>query len=197
MQQEKSREAILNHLEQKAGDYEELYGSCAQGTLLALQEEFQIGDAQTLKAATAMPGIALRGETCGAVMGAIMALGIALGREKHDDLKAVRRTTSAARKLCKRFEEEFGSCNCHDVQHRIFGRSFNLADPNELMEFAAADAAKKCRAPAQRAARIAGELILDGREKTCGHEEQLNRNFAETPYFLPTGQTGMQTPQIS
>jgi len=166
VQQEKSREDILDRLMQKAGDYEELYGSCAQGTLLALQEEFHIGDAQTLKAATAMPGIALRGETCGAVIGAIMALGIAFGREKHDDFKAVQRTTKAARKLCKRFEEEFGSCNCRDVQHRIFGRSFNLTDSNDQKEFIEADAAKKCREPAGKAAHIAGELILDGQEKT-------------------------------
>ncbi len=166
MQEEKSREAILNHLEQKAGDYEELYGSCAQGTLLALQEEFHLGDAQTLKAATAMPGIALRGETCGAVIGSIMALGMALGTEKHDDFKAVLRATGAARKLCKRFEEAFGSCNCRDVQHRIFGRSFNLVDPDEIMEFVKADASRKCRIPPQTAARIAGELILDRQEKT-------------------------------
>jgi C_GCAxxG_C_C family probable redox protein len=165
VRQKKSRKDILNHLEQRAGDYEELWGSCAQGTLLALQEEFQIGNAQTLKAATAMPGIALRGETCGAVIGAIMALGMAFGREKHDDLKAVQRTISSARELCKRFEEEFGSCNCRDVQHHVFGRSFNLTDSNDQMEFVKADAAKECRAPVQKAAHIAGDLILDGQEK--------------------------------
>ena len=114
---EKTFQEMLEHVEQKAGDYEELYGSCAQGTLLALQEEFNLGNAQTLKAATAMPGIALRGEACGAVVGAIMALGMAFGREKPDDFKAVQRTTSAARKLCKRFEEEFGGCTCREVQH--------------------------------------------------------------------------------
>jgi C_GCAxxG_C_C family probable redox protein len=166
MQNEKSREETLMHLEQKAGDYEELFGSCAQGTLLALQEEFQLGNVQTLKAATAMPGIALRGETCGAVMGAIMALGIAFGREKHDDLEAVQRTTRAARRVCKRFEEAFGGCNCRDVQHQIYGRSFDLADANDQKEFIKSDAAKKCRIPVEKAARFAGELILDAREKT-------------------------------
>jgi C_GCAxxG_C_C family probable redox protein len=162
---EKTFQEMLEHVEQKAGDYEELYGSCAQGTLLALQEEFGLGDAQTLRAATAMPGIALRGEACGAVIAAIMALGMAFGREKHDDFKAVQRTTSAARKLCKRFEEEFGGCTCREVQHNIFGRSFNLVDPNDQAEFVKADAIRKCRAPAQKAARIAGELILEGRGK--------------------------------
>jgi len=160
--QQETREARLDRLEQKAGDYEELFGSCAQGTLLALQEEFRMEDALTLKAATAMPGMALRGETCGAVIGAIMALGMAFGREKPDDFAAVQRTTRAARKLCRLFEQEFGGCNCRDVQHGIFGRSFNLADAADQAEFVKADAAKKCRAPAQRAARIAGELILDG-----------------------------------
>jgi len=166
VQQDETREARLDRLEHKAGDYEELYGSCAQGTLLALQEEFRMEDVFTLKAATAMPGMALRGETCGAVVGAIMALGMALGREKPDDFKAVQRTTKAARKLCRRFEQEFGGCNCRDVQHGIFGRSFNLADAADQVEFVKADAARKCRAPAARAARIAGELILDEQDKT-------------------------------
>jgi C_GCAxxG_C_C family probable redox protein len=165
MPNEPSREERLERLERSAGDYVELYGSCAQGTLLALQEEFRLGDARTLKAATAMPGIALRGETCGAVIGAIMALGMVLGREKHDDVASVQRAIRAARKLCGRFEKEFGGCNCRDVQHRIFGRSFNLADSNDLNEFVKSDAARKCRMPAGRAARFAGELIMDAREK--------------------------------
>ncbi len=93
-----------------------------------------------------------------------MALGIAFGREKHDDFNAVLRTTKAARKLCKRFEEEFGSCNCRDVQHHIFGRSFNLTDSKDQKEFIEADAAKKCREPAGKAAYIAGELILDSQK---------------------------------
>ncbi len=162
---DQSSQERLERLERKAGDYEELYGSCAQGTLLALQEEFGLGDAQTLKAATAMPGIALRGETCGAVVGALMALGMAFGREKADDFKAVQRTTSAARKLCKRFEEQFGGCNCQQVQHHIFGRSFNLVNPDDQAEFVKLEAGKKCRAPAQKAARLAGELIIEGSER--------------------------------
>jgi C_GCAxxG_C_C family probable redox protein len=161
MSSDQIREDRLNQLEMKAGDNEELFGSCAQGTLLALQEEFDLGDSNTLKAATAMPGIALRGETCGAVIGAIMALGLAFGRVKPDDFQAVQRTTSAARKLCKQFEDEFGGCTCRDVQHHIFGRSYNLTDPIDQKEFVKADAIKKCRAPAGKAARIAGEMILD------------------------------------
>jgi C_GCAxxG_C_C family probable redox protein len=160
-----NREETLNRLEEKAGDYEELFGSCSQGTLLAVQEAFNLENAQVLKAATAMPGIALRGETCGAVIGAMMALGLAFGREKPDDWSAVQKTTKACRKLCKDFEALFGSCNCREVQHHIFGRSYELTDLKDMKAFAEADALKKCRLPAGKAARIAGELILGDSDK--------------------------------
>jgi C_GCAxxG_C_C family probable redox protein len=165
MAQDMNREETLNRLEEKAGDYEELFGSCSQGTLLALQETFNLGNAQVLKAATAMPGIALRGETCGAVIGAMMALGLAFGRETPEDWAAVQQTTGACRKLCHNFEALFGSCNCRDVQHHIFGRSYELTDAKDRKAFADANAIKKCRLPAGKAARIAGELILDGSDE--------------------------------
>lgn len=161
MKTDQSREETLSKLEQKAGDYEELFDSCAQGTLLALQEQFNLGDASTLKAATAMPGVGLRGESCGAIISGIMALGMAMGRDKPENSKSVLRTIIAARTLCEKFEAEFGSCNCHDVQHHIYGKSFNLIDPKDREEFAEAAATKKCRIPVGFAARTVGEIILN------------------------------------
>lgn len=165
MKKEISREEILDRVERRAGDYEELWGNCAQGTLLALQEEFQLGDKQTLRMATAMPGIASRGETCGAVVAALMVLGLAFGREEVDDSQAVGITTARSRKLCRLFEGEFGSCNCRDVQHRIYGRSFDFYDPADQAAIGAADMGKKCRLPAGRAARLAAGIILSSRDK--------------------------------
>jgi len=135
MSSKSSKEDTLNQLEQKAGDYEEMSGSCAQGTLLALQEQFYLGDASTLKAATVMPGIALRGETCGAVIAALMAIGLAFGRDKLDDWDGYFRALRPARRFCRRFENEFGSLMCRDVHTPLLGRTFNLADPSEAEEF--------------------------------------------------------------
>jgi C_GCAxxG_C_C family probable redox protein len=161
LKKDKSRAEILNEIEKKAGDYEVLWFSCAQGTLAALQDEFDLGNEEVLKAATAMPGIALRGETCGAVIGSIMALGLAFGRKKPDESEALQRTLKAAQQFCKKFEREFGSCNCRDVHYKVFGRSYNLSDPKELAEFKEAGGREKCRVPAGKAARIVGELILN------------------------------------
>jgi len=158
-----SQEEVLDRLERMAGDYLEAYGSCAQGTLRALQEEFELGNAEVLKAATAMPGVALRGETCGAVIGPVMALGLVFGRDKPEDYEAFLRTLRAAHHFCRRFEEEFGSCMCKAVHERLFGRYFDLTDPVQMEEFAAAGAAEKCRIPAGKAVRIAGQIILEAR----------------------------------
>jgi C_GCAxxG_C_C family probable redox protein len=156
-----SREDMLNELEQKAGDYEERSRCCAQGCLLALQEQFNLGDVLTFKAATAMPGIALRGETCGAVIGGLMAIGLAYGRESLDDWDGFLRAIRPARKFCRAFEKEFGSLMCRDVVKLQCGRSFNLADPAEAEEFEKIGGYKKCRVPPGKAARIVGEIIME------------------------------------
>lgn len=168
MSADKSNEELLNHLEQKAGEYVKLFGNCAQGTLLALQEQFGLGDTITLKAATAMPGVALRGENCGAVFAAIMALGMVMGREKPEDIESLQRTLGAARRLCGEFEKTYGSCNCRDIQEHLFGRNFNLADPGEKDKFVQAGGSTKCGVPAGKAARIAGEMILGYLSKSGG-----------------------------
>ncbi len=161
MPHESSKEEVLNQLEQRAGDYEERSGCCAQGCLLALQEQFKLGDALTFKAATAMPGVALRGETCGAVIGAVMAIGLAYGREDLDDWEGFLRAIKHARRFCRRFEKEFGSLMCRDIVKLQCGKSFDLADPVESKEFEQSGGYKKCRVPPGKAARIAGEIIME------------------------------------
>ena len=58
-------------------------GNCAQTAFAVLQERFDLDGGQVLRALTAFPGIALRGETCGAVTGSLMALGLVCGRDDH------------------------------------------------------------------------------------------------------------------
>ncbi|MEA3253461.1 MAG: C-GCAxxG-C-C family protein [Chloroflexota bacterium] len=161
MSDEGSKEETLRQLEQKAGDYEEKSGCCAQGCLLALQEQFHIGDSLTFKAATAMPGIALRGETCGAVIGGLMVIGLVYGRESMDDWEGYMKAIVKGRKFCRRFEKEFGSLMCRDVVKVQCGKSFNLADPEEAKEFEKIGGYQKCRIPPGKAARIVGEIVME------------------------------------
>jgi len=61
------------------------------------------------KALTPFPGIALRGETCGAVVGGLLALGIVYGRDTLDDWDGYLRSLRPGRAFCRAFEREFDS----------------------------------------------------------------------------------------
>ena len=129
----------------KALEYDK-HSGCSQSVLLALQEAFHIGDKQSFRSATVLSGgVARRGETCGALIGALMALGLACGREDISDTQAYRDAMKPANEIVdefkKRMEEEFGfdeplnSTLCSDIQKLIYGRSFDLNDPEDYPLF--------------------------------------------------------------
>ena len=136
---------------------------CAQTSFLALHEVFGLGDASFVKALTPLPGIAERGETCGAVTGCLLALGLAFGRERLDDWAGWRACLVPARAFCDRFVAEMGSTQCADVVEKVFGHRYNLADPAELARFQDAAPTAKCGGVVREAVRLAAGLILDKR----------------------------------
>ena len=72
---------LIQRIRKKACDNDK-YGGCSQAVLAALQEKLNIGDLITLKSATILPGGGgWRDETCGALIGALMALGLVTGRD--------------------------------------------------------------------------------------------------------------------
>ncbi len=158
------REAILDRVEKTAGEFEIESGCCAQGCLRALQEEFKIGDKLTYKAATAMPGIALRGETCGGVVGGLMAIGLVWGREDPKDMDSYFRAVAKGRQFAKAFEAEMGSVMCRDIVKDRFGKELDLADPEDAKEFVKMNGFERCAYVPGRAARIVAGMILDARE---------------------------------
>jgi len=162
MSPQAAKEEIMTKLDQKVREYLPLSGNCAQTTFLSLQEVFDLENGAILKALTPFPGIALRGETCGVVVGCLMALGLVYGRgrESLDDWSGYIASLPPARKFCRAFERECGSTMCGDIIESEFGRRFNLADPVEFMEWLNCGAGEKCGAVIGRGVRIAAEIIL-------------------------------------
>jgi C_GCAxxG_C_C family probable redox protein len=159
----KSKEEIYDELDRKAIENLTLCGNCAQTTFLTLQEQFDLEDGAILKALTPFPGIALRGETCGAVTGSLMALGLIHGRDKEhlNDWQAYIKSLPPARRFCRRFEEELGSTMCGDIVESEFGRRFDLADPVEAMQWMNCGALDRCGAVIGKGVRIAADIILE------------------------------------
>jgi C_GCAxxG_C_C family probable redox protein len=170
MVSKREKEKVFHRVVKKAGDYEEISISCAQGTLAALQEEFGLGGTrEVIKAATFMPGIASRKETCGALAGGLMALGLKFGKDKisnpEPDTPEGRAETIKFRlkawRFCEEFKKEFGSTMCGDIRPRIMGRDYNSLDPKDRQQFLADGGPKKCRVPAEKAARIAAGIMME------------------------------------
>ncbi len=158
---------VMKLLDQKANKYMQISYNCAQSSFLALKEQFGLKGDDVLKALTPLTGIAERGETCGAVIGSLMAFGLIYGRGKNrlNDWNIYRDSLIPSGKFCKLFEKEFGSTMCFDIQNEIFGRCFHLTNPKELEEFQEAGATDKCSAVVRKAVRFAAEIILEREEE--------------------------------
>ncbi len=160
---EMPRDLVYDLLDQKVDHYMQISNNCAQSSFLALTEQFEIEGDQVLKALTPLPGIAERGETCGAVTGPLMVFGLIYGRGKNRlyDWNVYRDSLIPAGRFCELFEREFGSTLCRDIQKAKFGRSFQLTDPEDLREFQAADATSTCSSVVRKSVRMAAEIMLN------------------------------------
>jgi C_GCAxxG_C_C family probable redox protein len=119
-------------------------GNCAQTSFSILNDEFDLGGELILKALTPFPGIALRGETCGAVIGSLMALGLVYGRDDLTDFKGYIGSLPSARRFCRQFEEENGSTACAAILKEKLGRNFDLADQVQALEYASTGGPEAC-----------------------------------------------------
>jgi C_GCAxxG_C_C family probable redox protein len=160
----KSVQEIHSRLESRVEKILPMCGNCVQTTYLSLQEEFDLGGEQILKALTPFPGIALRGETCGAVIGGLMILGLVLGRGKDnlDNWQAYLDSLPPSRRFCRQFEDEFGSTMCGQIIEAEFGRKFDLANPVEALQWFECGALDKCGRVIKKGVNLAAEIILEG-----------------------------------
>ncbi len=134
-------------------------GNCAQTAFAVLQQAFDLDGGKILKALTPFPGIALRGETCGAVTGCLMALGLVYGRDELDDWRGYIASLPPARRFCRRFVEQHGSMACARILEEKLGRGFDLADQAQALEYASSGGPKACAEVVASAVHIASGLM--------------------------------------
>lgn len=144
---------------ERAKEILDLSGNCAQSAFAALQEQFNLDGENILKALTPFPGLALRGEACGAVVGSLMALGLVYGRDDLSDQKGYVKSLPSARRFCAQFEKKFGGTSCALVLETTMGKKFNLADREESNEYLSAGGQQQCGEVVANAVQIAATMI--------------------------------------
>ena len=160
------KQQILDRVQRRAEEYNLIAKNCAQGTALALLEEFGLGSMEVIKALMNFPGIGGTGEMCGGVTGSLIAFGLKFGGDDMLDFKTTGPTMITAQKFMALFEDEVGYLYCSDIQEKvIFGRNMDPGASEEYMEtFAKAQGFEKCGLAPGIGARLAAEFIIESLE---------------------------------
>ena len=127
--------------------------NCSQSVLSAWASELGLDREMALRVATAFGGgMGHRGDTCGAVTGAFMAIGLKHGRLRAED----RETRERAYSLVNRFVEEFESRQGSIVCRELLG--FDLSTPEGERQ---AEENWPDRMPCRKLVRDAAEILTE------------------------------------
>ena len=130
---------------------------CSQSILMAYAPLFKLE--QETAARLAAPfggGVARRGETCGAVNGACMVLGLKFGHIVAEDVESKERAYQAVQEFISRFEVRHGSIVCRRLLE------IDISSPNGLQQ--AHDEAlftTRCPGYVEHAANLLDEILSD------------------------------------
>jgi C_GCAxxG_C_C family probable redox protein len=101
---------------QEAVQYFKQGFSCSQAVLAAVSEPLGLEREKALKIAQAFGGgMARMGLTCGAVTGAMLAIGLKHGRTRPEDEEARERTYRLVHDLLRQFQARHGSIVCREL----------------------------------------------------------------------------------
>jgi len=158
-----NKEQILNRVQLRAEEYNFITKNCAQGTALALMEEFGLGNMEIIKALTPFPGIGGTGEICGGITGSLITFGLYFGSDDRLDYEAMNNTIMISQKFMALFEGKIGHMYCADIiETVILGHRLNPGESEAaMMTFAGEKGFEKCGLPPGVGVRLAAEFIID------------------------------------
>lgn len=133
-----------------------------------MQEKTGVGSKEVFRAGSALAGgVARQNETCGALIGAIMAIGCLSGRENFEDKEQYEKAHKLAMEVYKLFKEEVGHTVCAEIHKKRYGKVYWLNLPEERKAFhdMGGHSRTGCPEVCGSAARIAAEVIMDIKKK--------------------------------
>ncbi|OGO08058.1 MAG: hypothetical protein A2Y92_00825 [Chloroflexi bacterium RBG_13_57_8] len=158
-----NKNAILDRVQLRAEEYNFIFKNCAQGTALALMEEFGQGSMEIIKALTPFPGIGGTGEICGGITGSLINFGLFFAGNDPLDFELQGKTIMMAQKFMAYFEDAVGHLYCSDIiETVILGHKINPGESERAMgQFSREKGFEKCGLPPGLGVRIAAEFMID------------------------------------
>ncbi len=129
---------------------------CSQAVLAAFAGELGITEEQALKLGGCFGGGMYKGEVCGAVTGALMALGLKYGQYKEDDLESRQKESAMTIEMLERFKKENGSYICKELLGCDLSKEEGKLEAQEKKLFV-----EFCPKMVESATRIAEELMRE------------------------------------
>lgn len=130
--------------------------NCAEAVLRALADD--LGRPECVRLATGFGGgMGGDGDVCGALSGAIMAIGLLLGRDEPGDDEAKARCYDVVHELRRRFREACGATECRELT------GVDLRTEAGLDEYEARGVKSAvCRQAVREAAQVVAEVLARG-----------------------------------
>ncbi len=143
---------------EKASHYFRNGYNCSQSVLVAFAPGLGISEDVSLKVACAFGGgMGRQQRTCGAVTGALMALGLQYGKGLRDEESKKQNTYTLARAFCREFEQRHGSLNCRQL---LLNLDMNNPEENrKISELGLSET--RCRVFVENAVEILETLLLE------------------------------------
>jgi C_GCAxxG_C_C family probable redox protein len=89
--------------------------SCSMAVLATYCEQFGLDKKLAYKVSSGFGGGMHCDQTCGAVTGAFMVIGLKYGRTRADDIEAKMKTAKMTNEFAKKFKARHGSIGCTDL----------------------------------------------------------------------------------
>lgn len=99
----------------KAAAYHDRGFNCAQSVFAALGEYTDMDEKQALAVATGFGGGVRSGEICGAISGAVMALGMVFPHLRENDPEGKERTGKLAADCVDKCRKKLGTVTCREL----------------------------------------------------------------------------------
>ena len=171
---ESRRERLSREAYEYGYEFEKRWGNCAQATMWAVSKALgRELDRKALRAISAFH--AGGGAFCDGVCGAYVAVAYLIGERYGRDIDllgvdednariraTMQKTNERVGRLGEWFRKEYGTMMCSEIHTKLYGRTFNLKNSEEMEEFENAGAHEwGCTSVVGKAAAFAVDLLLD------------------------------------